>query len=291
MRLAKRELVMVGILSGMCLATVMLFRLTKIPTPQETTNSGNVRQPVVPKNLTKYKEEMVYSYVEQKIEYQSIKGITLLDKSRGKIETDGCGRYYTEMDVVGINSQLEVAIYTYCVVIQENKEGEFYIMPYGFEVIRADMESLKKDIITSTMKVANDWGVSISTPDDMDFEKTFSIQKINRLIVEFLESYANALEIKDFEQISAYFKADTPYFYKQRREFNQLIQSAYYCDIRGLQILNIAIDTQKGCFEVTIKGDLYLYLEEAIVKQTLWKAYQVVLENEELRIIGERLGR
>lgn len=293
----KQEATMFFILIVMCICTVGFFKMTQIPqtipippTPDLTT--------VPNRGITKEKEMLIYDYLEEHVSSYPLKGITILGDQKSTIETDGCNKYYTEINVVGINQLHEVGVYTYCIIIQENVKGDFYIMPYGFEVVEADMDPLKKDILTSTMKVVNEWGLDTtekkrqniykSAPEQWDFETFFEMQKMSKLIVDFINTYSVALSHKDFEQVAHYFKPDTPYYRKQEKEFNNLVQSSYYCDLREIQILDVTMNKVDNSFLVTMQGDIYVYVAQGILKKEFHKTYKVIIEDDHATLLGDR---
>lgn len=296
MRIQKREWIMLSLLIIMIFITVGLFQLTQIPTTTELTNDQSLEIQVSTKISTD-KETRIYKYAEEMVTQYPIKGVMLLGGKPGIIETDGFNRYYAEFDVVGVNSEQEIGVYTYCMVIQEDQQGEFYVLPYGIEVLYAESDPLKKDIMTSTMKTVNQWGLDVAyteskTPKvsaaSTDINKMYMFQKMNRFIGEFMRTYADALSHKDFNEIAHYFMKDTSYYSTQKHIFDKLSKSVGYCDLREIEILGISALQNKEEFLISVEGRLYAYIEGKINTFEIDKTYEIILKDNIPIIIGER---
>ncbi|MEG0846775.1 MAG: hypothetical protein RR090_01480 [Niameybacter sp.] len=105
-------------------------------------------------------KERLFQFANSILE-ETFKGkVALVDHQMDLISQDGHDRYFVKVEGVGINEQQKVDIYHYYMILQRTTQDELYMMPFGLEVLKGEVDKIEEDILISMLKLTNGWEMS-----------------------------------------------------------------------------------------------------------------------------------
>lgn len=122
--------------------------------PEEVSSNPSITEAEI-EDLFKYAKDIMEEYLGEEL--------AIIDPGIISIQTDGFNRYLVELNSIGINNSYEVDLYYYYMVIQKNNEGRLYMTPFGIEIVKGEIEKVRKDLLVSMLKMMNNWGIK---PDE-----------------------------------------------------------------------------------------------------------------------------
>lgn len=259
--------------------------------------------------LEQTQKEEIERFANYIVDQHPVEGHAMIVIESELISHDEYERYLVEVDTVAINEGHSTDLYTYYVVIQKDQEDEFYVMPFGIEVIKGDKDHLQREIMISMMKVVNGWGNSAEefqdrwskalvipkmrapmmdnnkTNNQIDLDKIYYTQAILKYMNDYLSSYKDAIEHNDFTYIRPFLSEDEGYSAKQREELRDCQTQDIKREATRLQVVGMTLaDDEEECLVIT-QVDMNTYLPDKIVKSSDRVTYKVGWLDEEVKIL------
>lgn len=257
--------------------------------------------------LEEGKIKEILSFAVQVVDRFPIDGHAMAIIDERLIAHDQYDRYLVEIDTVAINKNEGSGFYTYYIVIQENTESELYVLPFGVEVIQDNIETLKREIVISMMKVVNGWGSSaeefearwikaIGIADSermgasyayekLDLEDIFQIQSIFKYMNKYLVSYQNAIRTGDATLIKGFLEGDQEYYMTQYEEITSLKKQKIRREVTHAEITDLAIVEEHEEYTVGTKLEISTYAGKRGWDTVITAEYKVGIVDDKISIL------
>lgn len=259
--------------------------------------------------LSESKKEEIKQFANKVVDEYPIEGHAMVVVENELISHDQYKRYLVQVSAVAINKEYNTELYTYYVVIQEDQEDKFYVLPFGVEIIKGDEDHLKREIMISMMKVVNGWGNSswefeerwskaLLMPksrtqvikdkrdgNQVDLNTIYYTQGVLKHISDYLLAYKEAVESGEFVYIQSFLVEDKDYSKKQYQELKEFKRQNISRELINSQVIGITLpDNKQECLIVT-QIDSRIYLPNEIVSSSERVTYKVGSRNGEIRIL------
>ncbi|MGL6174944.1 MAG: TcaA NTF2-like domain-containing protein [Cellulosilyticaceae bacterium] len=303
-RIKRQERIMIVVLVVMVVITVYisLVMVKGYKKENETNQILNQQAPVSEektKQLEKFAAEIIDKY--------PIENHAMVIIETQLIANDQYKRYLVEVETVAVNQQVGKGVYTYYIVIQENKEGKFYIPPFGVEILKDTTDPLKREIIISMMKVVNGWGATVEEfeerwgkipgsskvrgsqsgrgKDNTNLEVIYFMQSVLKYMTHYLEHYSEAIEYNDLVYVEDFLE-EVPEFYEQQyKEIELLENEGIQRDVLKAEIVEIIpASNLKDCI-VSTKVDVRTHIQNKFLDLTTITKYKVRLIEDSMKIV------
>lgn len=109
--------------------------------------------------ITGEESEYFFAFAKKALETYLEEDLAIIDPAIRSIQTDGLQKYFITLDSIGIDNEYNVDIYHYYMVIHRNPEDKLYVMPFGIEVVKGEVDKVRQDLLTSMLKSVNGWGL------------------------------------------------------------------------------------------------------------------------------------
>lgn len=282
---------------------ISLIMINKYGKKNEYTNQVSDTQAPVSKEKTEELERFAIEIVDQ----YSIENHAMVVVESGLIANDQYKRYLVQVETVAINQQVGNGLYTYYIVIQENKEGKFYVPPFGVEILKNTRDPLKREIIISMMKVINGWGDTteefekrwgkiLGNTEELKnkagiekkntkLEGIYFIQSILKYMIHYLEHYSEAIEYNDLVCVKDFLREVPGFYEEQYREIELLENEGIQREVLEAEIIEIIPEsTLKSCI-VRTKLDIRTHIGSEFLDLVDITDYKVKIVEGVIKII------
>lgn len=259
--------------------------------------------------LSEAKKEEIEQFANKVVDQYPIEGHAMVVIESELISHDQYKRYLIEVNTVAISQGHSTDLYTYYVVIQENQEDQFYVLPFGVEVIKGNEDHLKREIMISMMKVVNGWGNSSEEFEDrwskallipknraqiiknkgenneIDLNKIYYTQAVLKYMNDYLSAYKEAVESSDFNYIKPFLIEDERYSKRQYQELEKLKEQNITREVINSLVIGITLaDNNQECLVIT-QVDMNTYLSDGMVRSSQRVTHKVGMRNREVQIL------
>ena len=242
------------------------------------------------RTLSTEEEDLIKQFAVDIVDTHPIKGYAMVVIGSNVIANDQHNRYLVEIDTVAVNNKGGSGLYTYYIVVQEGTDGQYYSLPFGIEVIKDNVDSLKREIIISTIKVVNGWGSSseefekrwntvleeksssiiadkpqVKKGTTFNMNVIYSTQSILKYMNQYLLKYQEAIESNDPTLIEEFLLKDKEYYKELCSEIKKLETEEVEREITRTEIISISIGSENQVGFVEVQMDIRNYFKEQII--------------------------
>ena len=228
-------------------------------------------------DLSVYIKKLIDEYLEEEL--------AIIDPSIKSIQADGLNRYLVELDCVGIDNSYDIDMYHYYMVIHKNNEGRLYMMPFGMEVVKGEIEKVRQDLLVSMLKMVNSWGLK---PDEEWRRWQETMLKMNYKNKED----AQVSEVGTVFYVQRLMSFINDYIVNNPEEaFIRVSKKGLYQEILDFEMMSITnINDQKEC-HAKVEAKVRVYENESIRDYQVEMTYEVVTHTDGTFRITEQKGR
>lgn len=303
----KQKKIIIGILLSIFIITLyIILCIVQVNQKRNIEERVNKDEEIL---LSEAKLEEIEQFANKVVDQYPIEGHAMVVIESKLISHDQYKRYLVEVNAVAISQGHSTDLYTYYVVIQEDKEDQFYVLPFGVEIIKGDEDHLKREIMISMMKVVNGWGNSSEEFEDrwskalliprnraqiiknkgndneVDLSKIYYTQGVLKYMNDYLLAYKEAVESSDFNYIKPFLVEDEKYSKRQYQELEDLKEKNITREVINSQVVGITLaDNNKECLVIT-QVDINTYMPDGMVRSSNRVTHRVGLINEEVKIL------
>lgn len=244
--------------------------------PEEASQVSPITEDEI-EDLSVYTKKLIDEYLEEEL--------AIIDPVIKSIQTDGLNRYLVQLDCVGIDNNYDIDMYHYYMVIHKNSEGRLYMMPFGIEVIKGDIEKVRQDLLVSMLKMVNSWGLE---PDEEWGRWQETMLKMNYKNKENAQD--NSVHTVFYVQRLMSFIDD--YIVNNPEEaFIKVSKKGLYQEILDFEMMSITnINDRKEC-HAKVEAKVRVYENESIRDYQVEMIYKIITHADGTFRITEQKGR
>lgn len=308
--LIKRQInkkVVMGLIVSVGVICIIVQMTQQIKQKKEEINNSVVESM---RTLSTEEEDLIKKFAIDIVDTYPVKGYAMVVLGSNVIANDQHNRYLVEIDTVAVNNKGGSGLYTYYIVVQESTEGQYYSLPFGIEVIKDNVDSLKREIIISTIKVVNGWGSSseefekrwnavleekssniiaenpqIKKGSEFSMNAIYYTQSILKYMNQYLIKYQEAIENNDPTLIKEFLLEDKEYYEELCSEMENLEREEIEREITHTEIINISIGSENKIGFVEVKMGIRNYFKEQIINVPYIMKFKIGSKENEPQIL------
>lgn len=160
MKTKRYALCLIGLVLTLIASTSYLFFIHN-----ESQNAKNQRivkherDVIIDQAIAVEEGEDFLEFAKKTLERYFAEDLAIIDPSIRSIQTDGLHRYLVMLDSIGMDSDYNIDLYHYYMVIHKSPDNRLYMMPFGIEVVKGEIEKVRQDLLVSMLKSVNGWGL------------------------------------------------------------------------------------------------------------------------------------
>lgn len=221
--------------------------------------------------VTEEESEYFFEFAKKTLETYLKEDLAIIDPTIRSIQTDGLQKYFITLDSIGIDNEYNVDIYHYYMIIHKNPDDRLYVMPFGIEIVKGEMDKVRQDLLTSMLKSVNGWGLE----HEETWERWQDIMvNMNYKNVEALPQRGHTSETIFYVQSLICFIND--YITNMPDQaFIQISQNGLYQKLLDFEIKSITDVNQHKESYAVVEGTVRVYGQEHIHDYKVEMTYKV----------------
>lgn len=241
---------------------------------------------MVPAVMVEEKERFL-EFAKQTLDRYFEEELAIIDPTIRSIQTDGLHKYFVTLDSIGIDNKHHIDVYRYYMIIHKGAQNELYMMPFGIEVAKGEIDKVKQDLLVSMLKSVNGWGLQY---DEVWKRWQDAMVNMNYKNNESTNEQRHNAETMFYVQSLICFINE--YITNRPDEaFMQISKTGLYQEILDFEIKSITdVNNHKEAYAV-IEGKVRVYEKERIYDYQVEMTYTLISNPDRTFTITHQKGQ
>lgn len=252
---------------------------------EEPIHEENTR--VQEQTITGEESKYFFEFAKKALEAYFEEDLAIIDPAIRSIQTDGLQKYFITLDSIGIDNEYNVDLYHYYMVIHRNPEDKLYVMPFGIEVVKGEIDKVKQDLLTSMLKSVNGWG--------LEHEKTW--QRWQDVMVNMNYKNAESRQGRIHTTETIFYVQGLICFINEyitnmpNEAFMQISKTGVYKEVLDFEIKSITDVNQHEESYAIVEGKVRVYEKERIHDYQVEMTYKIKRNTDGSFTVVHQMGQ
>ena len=236
--------------------------------------------------ITGEESEYFFEFAKKTLENYLNDELAIIDPTIRSIQTDGLQKYFITLDSIGIDNKHNVDIYHYYMIIHKNPDNKLYVMPFGIEVVKEEMDKVRQDLLTSMLKFVNGWGLG--------HEETW--ERWQEIMVNMNYKNVESVQERRYTSETIFYVQSLICFINEYitnmpdQAFIQISQNGLYQKVLDFEIKSITDVNQHKESYAVVEGTVRVYGQEHIHDYKVEMTYKVKKNKDRSFTIVQQTG-